>query len=71
MRDELHIEILEVLVRHKVVPETIFRNEKIKMEYEKMKRDGIKPKEAKAFLAEKYFISGKSLDTILYTKKND
>ena len=71
MKDELHIDLLEVFVKHHVVPETALRNEKIRMEYKKMKTDGIKPKEARAKLAEKYFTSEKNIETILYSRRNN
>jgi hypothetical protein len=51
------------------VPDIVLRNERIRLEYSKMKGDGIKPKTARANLAEKYFISEKSIETILYFKK--
>jgi len=69
MKDEMHLELLEVFVKHNVVPDIVLRNERIRLEYAKMKDDGIKPKTARANLAEKYFISEKSVETILYYKK--
>ncbi len=71
MKDELQIDLLEVFVKHKVVPLTVLRNEKIKVEYRKMKEEGIKPKEARALLAEKYFTSEKNIETILYSRKEE
>ncbi len=69
MKDDLHLELLEVFVKHNVVPGIVLRNEKIRFEYLKMKNEGIKPKTARANLAGKYFISEKCVETILYYKK--
>ena len=69
MKETLHLDLLEVLVRHGVVPENIFRNEKIRMEYAKMKNEGTKLKYVKESLSAKYCISEKGLDSILYPKK--
>jgi hypothetical protein len=69
MKDDLHLELLEVFVKHRVVPGIVLRNEKIRLEYVKLKEEGIKPKTARAHLANKYFISEKNLETILYYKK--
>lgn len=69
MKDELHIDLLEVFVKHKIVPEISLRNERIRQEYREMKESGIKPKYARASLAEKYYVSEKNLESILYTRK--
>lgn len=69
MKDDLHLELLEVFVKHRVVPGIVLRNEKIRLEYAKLKEEGIKPKTAREHLANKYFISEKNLETILYYKK--
>jgi hypothetical protein len=69
MKEELQIDLLEVFVKHKVVSETVLRNEKIRMEYGKMKKEGIRPKDARSALAEKYFTSEKNLESILYSRK--
>lgn len=72
MKEELQIDLLEVFVKHKVVSETTLRNEKIRMEYAKLKKDGVRPKAARSALSEKYFTSEKNLESILYgRKKND
>jgi hypothetical protein len=71
MKEELQIDLLEVFVKHKVVSETVLRNEKIRIEYAKMKNDGIRPKEARRILAEKYFTSEKNLESILYGRKKE
>lgn len=71
MKDDLHLELLEVFVKHRVVPDIVLRNERIRLEYKKLKEDGMKPKEARVSLAGKYYISEKSLETILYFKKEN
>lgn len=71
MKDELQIDLLEVFVKHKVVSETVLRNEKIRIEYAKMKKEGIRPKEARKTLSEKYFTSEKNLESILYGRKKE
>ena len=71
MKDELQIDLLEVFVKHKGVSETVLRNEKIKMEYAKMKKEGIRSKDARSALAEKYFTSEKNLESILYGRKKE
>lgn len=71
MKEELQIDLLEVLVKHNVVPLTVLRNEKIKMEYNNLRTGGVKSKEARRLLAEKYFTSDKNIESILYGKKKD
>lgn len=71
MKDELHIDLLEVFVKHQIVPVISLRNERIRLEYKRMKEEGIKPKEARRSLAEKYYISEKNIESILYTRRNN
>jgi len=69
MKDELHIDLLEVFVKHNIVSQTSLRNEKIRYEYKKMKENGMKAKDARSFLADKYFLSEKNIESVLYCKK--
>ena len=71
MKDELHIDLLEVFVKHRIVPQISLRNEKIRCEYKTMKEEGVKPKAARASLAEKYFISEKNIESILYGRRKE
>lgn len=71
MKDELHIDLLEVFVKHRIVPQISLRNEKIRHEYKTMKEEGIKAKTARALLAEKYFVSEKNIESILYGRKKE
>lgn len=69
MKDELHIDLLEVFVKHRIVPQISLRNERIRHEYKAMKDEGIKAKAARIFLSEKYFLSEKNIESILYGKR--
>jgi hypothetical protein len=69
MKDELHIDLLEVFVKHRIVPMISLRNERIRQEYKTMKDEGIKAKNARIFLSEKYFLSEKNIESILYGKR--
>ena len=71
MNEELKLDLLEVFVKHNVIPVTILRNEKIKYEYHELRERGAKGKTARLALAEKYFVSEKNIENILYTKKNN
>lgn len=69
MKSELKIDLLEVLVKHGVLPESYVRNEKINIEYRKLRDDGATGKAAREQLAEKYLISVKLVEYALYGKK--
>jgi hypothetical protein len=71
MKDELHIDLLEVFVKHRIVPQISLRNEKIRHEYKTMKEEGVKPKDARASLAEKYYVSEKNIESILYPRRKN
>ncbi len=72
MSDKLTTDLLEVLVKHELVPSSVLtalRNEKIKIEYKKLRDNGRAGKEARAELADKNFLSEKQIETILYGNK--
>ena len=71
MEKELRFDLLRVLVKHGILPETFLRNEEIKNTYAELRETGVKGKDAREQLADKYFISAKSIEFILYGKKNN
>ncbi len=68
MSEELVRDIIFVLSKHGLMRPTSFRNDQIVMEYRKLRRSGIRGKEARTTLSEKYFLSEKQIQTILYAK---
>jgi hypothetical protein len=45
------------------------RNEKIRLDFRNMKRDGIRNREAFFLLAQKYFLSEGTINSIIYARK--
>jgi len=66
--NELVVDMLEVLDKHIELPPNLLRNERIKLEYKKMREVGVKSLEAREIIAEKNFIDVKSLEKIIYGK---
>lgn len=69
MNDELRFDLIKVLIKHKILPETFLRNEEIIIEYRNLRDAGVKGKEAMKQLSEKYFTSTKNIEFIIYEKK--
>ncbi|MBZ0180536.1 MAG: hypothetical protein K8F36_14720 [Melioribacteraceae bacterium] len=70
MSDLLRIDLLNVFVEHKMLPEIVLRNEKIRYEFNELKNSGMSSNEAKMQLSEKYFLSIKAIEYIVYKNKN-
>lgn len=68
MSEEFQIDILEVLVKHRMVPENQLRNTKIKSEYYRLRAEGIKGTEAVKILASTFNTSIKNIHFVLYNK---
>jgi hypothetical protein len=66
----LIIDLLKVLVNHGIISEYAIRNEIIKNEYRELREIGIRPTEARESLSEKYCIGLKSIEGIVYKKKD-
>lgn len=60
----LESEIIEVLIKHKVLDRTAL----IKVEYKELRRKRIKAKKARAMLADKHSLSDMSIQYYLYRK---
>lgn len=71
MKKELKLDLLRVLVKHDILPETYLRNEEITVEYKELREAGVKGKDAREQLAEKHFTSIKNIEFILYGKKKN
>ena len=69
MADELKIDLIEVLYKHKLINETNYRNEKITREYSELVKQGLTAGAARVRLAETYFTSEKNIEKILYKKE--
>lgn len=68
MESALILDLLEVLERHNVIPAYLLRNERIKVEYRMMRKDGISCKQAKDELATRHNVSIKTIEVIVYGK---
>jgi len=71
MNERFVIDVMKVMVEHNLLSDTVLRNEKIRFEYKQLRKSGIKGKDARDQLAEQYCIGVKSIENILYGKKND
>ncbi len=63
---DFDIEIVEVCVKHEVVPESVLRNMRIRKDFHALRAAGKMAKEILIILSEKYFLSEKSIDAIVY-----
>jgi len=70
LNDLLRIDLINVFVEHKMLPEIVLRNEKIRYEFNELKNSGMSSNEAKMQLSEKYFLSIKAIEYIVYKNKN-
>ena len=68
MSDLLRIDLINVFVEHKMLPEIVLRNEKIRYEFNELKNGGMSSNEAKSQLSEKYFLGIKAIEYIVYKK---
>jgi|GEM_PF-2163225 len=66
IKSGLEFDLMEVFVKHNLLPETQLRNAKIRYEFEQLKETGIPITEAKQQLADQYFIGYKSIENIVY-----
>lgn len=67
--DNIIIEIVEVLVKYKIFPATRLRDLKIRLDYKKMREQKISGKKARQLLAEKHYVSIKTVEKALYGKR--
>ena len=68
MNNQLKIELLNLLAKHKIIPEIHRRNEEIRAKFFTLKRKGFKAKDAIWQLTDEYFLSYKNIERILYKK---
>jgi len=66
IKSSLEYDLMEVFVKHGLLPETQLRNAKIRYEFEDLKDSGIARSEAKKLLAGKYYLGYKSIEAIIY-----
>lgn len=71
MTNELILDMLEVLSRHGVISQVTYRNEKMRMEYRCLRSQGVKGREAREQLSDRYNIDGKTVEGILYPPKKE
>jgi len=63
------LDILHVLAKHGIIPDIYLRNEEIIAEYRQLIDTGMKGKEARKHLSEKYCTGVKNVEAILYKRK--
>jgi len=68
LSDLLRIDLINVFVEHKMLPEIVLRNEKIRYEFNELKNSGMSSNEAKMQLSERYFLGIKAIEYIVYKK---
>lgn len=68
-KDEILIELMEVLEKHGLIGFTQLRNAKMRHDFKELRRSGRRSKAIKEYLAEKYFVSIKTVDGVVYDKK--
>ena len=69
MENVMIVELLEVLNKHLELPPTLLRNEKIKLQYTKLRAGGMKSLDAREKLADEFFIDVKSVEKVIYARK--
>ncbi|MGE5353985.1 MAG: hypothetical protein ACM3P0_18000 [Acidobacteriota bacterium] len=69
MNSEFVLDLMKVLVAHKYIPATVLMHEEIRVEYRKLRAEGIKGKDAREILADNYNTSEKNIQSILYGKR--
>lgn len=68
MNQELETELLELLNKHNQLG-NYSRNKTIREKYKQMREGGMSGKAARKKLAEEFFLSEKTIETVLYKKK--
>ena len=61
----LEQDLITVLIKHKILDRTAL----IKIKYDKLKKSGISPKQARLKLADEYFLSESAIQYYLYHRK--
>jgi hypothetical protein len=67
----LENDIIEVLLKHNIVNEHSLRDYRIKTDYKKYREDGLTGKEARIKLSEENNLGLKTIEYILYNKKQN
>lgn len=70
MNELMVVELLEVFGRHGIVSPLVVRNAKIRYEFKMLRAEGRKSKWIREFLAERYFVSEKTVEGIIYMKED-
>lgn len=68
MESALILDLLVVLEKHNVIPAYFLRNERIRLEFKMMRADGTSSKLVKDELADRYNVSVKTIEVIVYGK---
>ena len=71
MEREIVIGMLKVLVKYNIIPARYLREQEIKKDYKDLLSDGLPGGKAKQKLSEKYCMSYKNVEVILYKKKKN
>jgi len=69
LTEDFHIDLLRVFVKHKMVPEIVLRDELVRREYQNLINNGhdkTKLGEIRKLLADKFCLSEKSIEVIIY-----
>lgn len=66
MTDDLALDLLDVFAKHNIISETYRTHERIRIEYGKLRRQGMKARDAREKLAEENFTGIKNIEKILY-----
>ncbi|NWF87924.1 MAG: hypothetical protein HXY50_00515 [Ignavibacteriaceae bacterium] len=69
---EKDLKFIQYLVKLKVIDDRIFRDIEIRREYRQLRKEARQPsEEIRRSLSEKYFLSDKSIQRILYESRED
>lgn len=69
IKEEILIELMEVLEKHGLIAFTALRNARMKHEFHQLRKTGMRSKLIKEYLAEKYFVSVKTIEGVVYGRK--
>lgn len=67
----LEKDLIDLLLKHNVVDEHSLRDYRIKSKYKELRKEGMSGIKARKNLADQFNIGLKSIEYILYSKKNE
>ena len=70
MDNDFFFDLITVLDKHNISRPNLLRNIMLRNDYKELRATGVKGKDVKTMLENKYFIGRKTIDKILYGKES-